>query len=416
MMTKIISGLIGTFCVSLAYGQEFAYKSEVAPVTDTAYYRITLSPDLLGQLRPDQSDLRLYSDDGQEQPYLLRQEREMLSTSLFKEYEIIKKEYKKNAISYLIFDNPGKQAIDNVSLLVNNTDVQKRARLSGSDDQENWYVIKDNYLLHSMASEEETTELKILNFPLSDYAYFKLEINDNWKLPINILKVGYYDTQKEKGLMTSFEDIGVDQKDSLKTSYVKLNLTKLIYLEKLHFEVSGAEYYSRQARVMVKRERLNRKKKKEIFYETLASFDLNSNSENEVTLGGRALQEIYIEIENKDNQPLVVEKVRSSYLNKYMVAKLLPSLSYRIMFGDEELRSPDYDMAAFADQIPKDAVKIVHQQIIPLFAAEEIEEEPSLFDNVYLVWSVIGLVGIFLAVISVKMIKEIGQKEGKDLG
>ncbi len=412
-MTKKYSWVIGIFCATTANGQEFAYKSEIVPVPDEAHYRITLSPDLLGQSRPDFGDLRLYSEDGLEQPYVLKQEREVSTTSLFKEYEIIKKEYKKNAISHMIFANPDKQTINNVSLVVNNTDVQKRARLSGRDDQESWYVIKDNYLLHSMASEEETTELKILNFPLSDYAYFKLEINDNWRLPINILKVGYYDTQKEEGLMTSFEDIGIDQNDSLKTSYVKLNLTKPIYLEKLHFEVSGAEYYSRNARVMVKRERLNRKKKKEIFYETIVSFHLNSNSGNEVKLGGRVVQEIYIEIENRDNQPLVVEKVSSTYLNKYMVAKLTPLLSYSIMFGDQELRSPDYDMAVFADQIPEDAMKISHQQIIPLLATEAIQKEPGLLDNAYFIWSVIGLVGIFLAFISVKMIKEIGQKEGK---
>lgn len=411
MKKNKISWLICLLCSSLAYGQEFTYEATLDPVTESAYYKIALSPMLLGKLRTDHSDLRIYDNDGIEQPYLLRQEIAISSTSLFKEYEILEKNYKEDAISYLTFHNPEKNAIDNVSFIVKNTDVQKRARLSGSDDQKNWYVIKDNYLLHAMHSTDSTSELKILNFPLSDYAYFRLEINDNWKLPINILKVGYYDTEKIKGAFTLFDYPIASQKDSLKTSYIKLVLPELMYLEKLKFEVSGADYYSRYTNVFSKQERINRKKKKEVYFESIGTFDLNSNSRNEIIIKRLSTQELYVKIYNKDNQPLTIENVTGSYLNKYVVVKLKPQGSYTFKFGNQELKLPDYDLTAFADKIPYDISKINHKDIIRIKPIEDLYKEASVLDNPYFIWSIIGVVGIVLGLVSIRMIKEIGKKD-----
>ncbi|MEO9802609.1 MAG: hypothetical protein ABJF04_05140 [Reichenbachiella sp.] len=409
MMQNKISWLICLLFGFNLQAQEFTYEASVTPVSEQGFYSIVLSPELLGKLKSDHSDLRIYDDDGQEQPYLLKVEPAVSSTSLFKEYEVIDKVYKKDAVSHLIFSNPDKLAINNVSFLVKNTDVQKRARLSGSDDKENWYVIKNNYLLHSMKSSDETTELKMLNFPLSDYAFFKLEIDDNWKLPINILKVGYYDTQKIKGLISTFECPITEQKDSLKTSYLKLELPELMFAKKLRFEVSGADYYSRYTTVMVRKERVNKKKKTKAYFETIASFDLNSNSNNEVNLGKISTKELYVNIENRDNRPLRVDRVEASYLNRYLVVNLKPQVDYVLKFGDLKLKQPDYDIVNFSNQIPEDTPRLKHDQIISL-QPELIEtKEKGLLDSAYLIWFVIGAVGVVLAFVSVKMVKEIGK-------
>jgi len=410
MKTKL-SWLVCLLWASYTHGQEFSYEAQVAPVSTPGYYKITLSPELLGKLDPYRSDLRIYDGDGKELPYLRHSEKALSTTSLFKEYNILEKAYEQDTISYLIFGNPDRRAIDNVSIIVQNTDVQKRARLSGSEDQKNWYVIKDNYLLHAMQSTDATSELKILNFPLNDYAYFKLEINDNWKIPINILKVGYYDTHQIKGISTEFDYPIASQKDSLKTSYVKLDLSESKYFEKLSLEVSGAEYYSRSANIFVRKERLTSKKETEVYFESIGSIELNSNSRNEIQLRGRSVKTLYLEIDNKDNQPLDIEKAKASYLNRYVVAELQPEATYTLKFGEESLTTPDYDISSFAAKILPGASKIVHDDIVNLKPAEDaMDKEPSLFENPYLIWSAIGIVGLLLGLVSMKMIKEIGQK------
>lgn len=408
MMLRRTSWLIGLLIGFNVHAQEFNYQAEVPAVTSRGYYSLVLSPQLLGKQGGDLADLRLLNDQNQEVPYLLRKERDVAVTSLYKEYEIIEKAYKKDAISHLIFSNPDKKAIDNISFLVKNTDVQKRARLSGSDDKQNWYVIKNNYLLHSMKSEDETTELKILNFPLSDYAYFKLEIDDNWRLPINILGVGYYDTEKVKGLSTTFDWTITEQKDSLKTTYVRLDLPDTTYLENLKVEVSGAEYYSRYTKVMVKREYVNRKKRKVESLEFVGSFELNSNSPNKVSLRGLSTKTLYLEIDNQDNPPLKVERVTGSMLNQYLIAELKEGEKYALAFGNEKLRSPQYDLVKFADQIPDDLPKLKPLEITDIRPISTEKPAGGLWTNPYLIWVVIGVVGLVLAYISVKMIKEMG--------
>lgn len=410
MMKRKNSWLLGVLLSTSVFGQEFTYETPLMQVADTGYYQVVLSPVFLGQAKPNLADVRIYDQGGVEQPYLLRSEQEVSTKSLFREYEITDKAYQQNAISHLIFSNPDKRAIDNVSIEVKNTDVKKRARLSGSDDLENWYVIRDNYLLHAMQSEDETTELKILNFPLSDYAYFKLEINDNWRLPINILKVGYYDTQQVKGATTTFDCPIVAQQDSLKTSYVSIVFAEPVYMEQLQLMASGADFYSRFTKVKTKRIRVDKKNKPYEYFETLGAFELHSNSENKVSFPGAIVSELSIEIDNRDNAPLKVEQVKASFLNRYAVLALNPAASYVIKLGNDQLAKPDYDIARFASQIPATSPKIVHGDIVDIRPKEE-PRAPSFWDNKYLVWLVIAVVGFGLAYISFKMIKEMGGKE-----
>ena len=409
-MKKWISCALTLLSVFGLFAQDFQYEANLNKVEQEGYYTITLAPDLLGLTTRNQSDLRLMDDAGNEQPYIKDQEAFASLTSLFVKYTILEKMYEKDTVSYLIFHNPEKRKINNVSFVVKNTAVQKRARLSGSDDRGNWYVIKNDYLLHSMESHQNTTELRMLNFPLSDYTYFKLEINDNRTLPINIVEVGFYDTQKSKGISTTFNCPIVSQMDSAKHTYVKLVLPDTVYAEKLKLDLSGSEFYSRNAKVLVKNEYFTRKKKRVFNFTVIGSGNLNSNSSNEIDLGGVTVKELYLEIENKDNPPLNVDGVTGSLLNKYIIAELQPNKSYHLSFGNNKLKAPEYDLVKFRDKIKVQPTKVKHQEVRNLKKKTLETNETPVFDNVYFVWLIIGIVGIGLAIISFKMLKEIGNR------
>ena len=140
--------------------------------------------------------------------------------------------------------------------------------------------------------------------------------------------MGYYETEEMKGLSTQFDCPISDENDSSKTSYLKVELPSMMYFERLKFEVSGVEFYARFGRIKVKKERINSKKKKVTTLETIAKFEINSNSTNEVLVGPTQLSEFYIEIDNKDNKPLIVSDLTASYFNKYLVSELEPTQSY----------------------------------------------------------------------------------------
>lgn len=83
------------------------------------------------------------------------------------------------------------------------------------------------------------------------------------------------------------------------------------------------------------------------------------------------MKELYIEINNKDNQPLKVEKVTASYLNQYAVVELAPQAIYTLKFGDENLRSPEYDLISFSNKIIPNADKVTHSDVISTMPVEE---------------------------------------------
>ena len=253
--------------------------------------------------------------------------------------------------------------------------------------------------------------MKVLNFPLSDYKYFKLEINDNLKLPINILKVGYYDYQSVSGSEVVFDLPVVTQKDSNHITYLHVHMPEKMYFEQLQLNVSGADFYQRYASIMVKKYRLTKRKKKEYYYETIGSFSLNSNSANKRFIGEQSLTDLYIEIDNKDDQPLKVEKVSGSFLKRYIIAELDPKGKYVLKCGNKQLYPAQYDLVNFRASIPSGSPTIHHSSIISMSQGEGKKNgEEGIFDNVYVIWLVIGVVGAVLGFISFKMIKELGER------
>ena len=411
MMKKWISTGILTGFLFLGVAKDFKYASPIQTNHSKGYQQIDLSPQILGLVHPNFSDLRLLDSNQNEVPYILRKESLVSMHSFFKEYPMITNAPQPNGTSVIVFENPNKEELTQVNFVVKNNAVNKSARLSGSDDQKNWFLIRDHIHLNSMHNAKETTELKLLNFPKTDYAYYKLEINDSNSLPIQFEKIGYYDYQNVDGLMATIPLNVKSQKDSNQVSYVHLQFDQKTRFERIRIQITGAEFYYRSIHFKVKETRTNRKGKKQTYFQNIGSFKLNSNTENTFELGQHNLQDIYIEIENGDDQPLQMSQVEAYLLKNYMVAELDPAMHYQLMFGKAKMRIPQYDLRHFSNDIPKQIPTIETQNIVYLAKAKSDKKSTSIFDNKWVVWLVIGIVGIVLAIISFSMIKEMGQRE-----
>ena len=405
-MKRRFSSLFCLLILGNCYSQEFKFQAKVDPVYETRYYKIALSPELLGQIQSDVSDLRLIDSVGKEIPYFVTEEKEGQISSSFNSYEILEKTMIPDSSSAVVFHNSGKKKMDNITFVVQNTDVRKRARLSGSNDRENWFIIKEDYLLHSMNNTTETSEFKLLNFPLSDYEFLKLEMNDKDQLPINILKIGYKDSQVNKGVVTSFQCPITSKNDTLGKTTFQVKFEQPMYIERLGFNIIEPEYFSRNAAVSVEKERATSKKKIEHYFENIGNDNLNSNGKNTIDVRPTKTESLRIEIQNGDDVALSIDGITASYLNKYIVAELVPSQVYYLKFGDETLSNPSYDIVKFKEKITLSEATVSHQTVEKLLSQEEEIKSDSLFDNPAIVWSVLGVVGIGLAFISFRMIKE----------
>ena len=145
-----------------------------------------------------------------------------------------------------------------------------------------------------------------------------------------------------------------------------------------------------------------------------------------------------IEIENKDDQPLNIDKIKASFLKKYLVAKLNKNQNYTLKFGDENARFPEYDLVNFKANVSENINVVNHSEISliekikeePIVSNDELVEdpedqqeesltdlnkeekkEPSIFEDRLIIWSILVFVGLILTFVSIKMIKEIGKRK-----
>ncbi|HSY75746.1 MAG TPA: hypothetical protein VK890_02750, partial [Bacteroidia bacterium] len=200
MNKKIL--LFFCFCFSVtAYAQSYTWQAKLDSITSDGFYKIQLTPAITSKTQPSFSDLRIYDVQNKEVPYILQVEKPATYAELFKEYKISSLE-KEKKLTRLILENPEKKKIDNIQLVIKNADVTNSLRLSGSDDKKQWYIIKDNYVISDVYSNQATSTVKIFDFPLSDYQFFKIEISDSASPALNILKAGYYDSYTEDAKYT----------------------------------------------------------------------------------------------------------------------------------------------------------------------------------------------------------------------
>ena len=232
--------------------KEYTYTTPLNTPFPKGYQRVDLNPQLLGLLQNNDADLRLLDSNQKEIPYILRKEPMTSMLRFFKAYPILVNQPNPNGTSVIVFENPDREEINQFNFVVKNTAVNKSARLSGSNDQKNWFLVRDHISLNAMHNSKNTTELKLLNFPLVDYSYFKLEVNDSNSLPIEFEKVGYYDYQSVNGLMTTTPLKIVSVRDSNKVTYAQLKFNSRTQTERIRVMVSGPEFYYRKIKFKVK--------------------------------------------------------------------------------------------------------------------------------------------------------------------
>lgn len=403
-MKKILIVLLTILSWSLQ-GQNFGYKVNVDSVLESGYSNILLSPEITSKMNAPFFDIRLYDAKKNEVPYLFHQEQRTNEQDLFVEYKIIEKQHFKNHYyTRLVIQNPNKTKINNIVLRIKNADVRKRLKLNASYDNKNWYVLKDNYYYNSIVSENNTSEIRVLNFPLSDYTYYELLIKDYFDNPINILQAGYYNRVVENGKYSILKKIIYTSTEIKKETIIAIP-TKGNYVDQISFEIDASKYYLREAEVYVLRDskRKNQTTRKE---ETISTFNLVSNSRNTLFLDNIKEDTLFIRIKNNDDAPLKINNINLFQLNKYLTAELTANQSYHLLFSDKNAQKPNYDLKYFADSIPTN-IKVIGTGGVEKISNSETAKTTSGFSlEKYWLWIVIIVVAALLFYMSVSLVKE----------
>jgi hypothetical protein len=396
-----------TFFALALYGQQYVGELALPKIEKNGFYRIAIQPTITGYLLPDFANLRLTDKSNREVPYLIKEEIPVRYSKQFHEYDIERFKTKKE--TEIVLKNPTRKAINNIQLKIRNADVVKEAILLGSDDHENWFALKQKFKLHPVDGGNGTSEMKVVEFPTSNYLFYSLRISDSLTAPLNVINVGYYEANTETGQYTLVPaKVTFSHDDLKKQSRIELLFDTLQFVDRIDLKLSGQKYFFREGTLQETRKRKVKKGRTEEYSHRLSEFKVSSTQSTQIDTRGSRYKQVEITIENNDSPPLELSSIQVLQLNRYVIAWLSANVEYKLKIGDDKFSAPSYDLAFFKDSIPKQVTDL-NPSHFSLLIKKKNATESSFFNNSLFIWASIVIVASLLAYMAIKMGKDLGK-------
>lgn len=380
----------------------FQYKSILSEIKSTGLYKIVLPPAIVAKSKNELNDIRILNDKGNQVPYVLKSDKPEFQEKSFIEFPILGMKREADKQTHIIIQNKTIKTVNELLLVIKNTDAERTVTLSGSDDQKQWFVIKEHISLSNVFIREQDRFVQSLNFPTSSYNFFELIINGKDLLPVNVVKVGVYEDVLRNGGFVSIPDPTIIQKDSSdKLSYISLILNESYLVNKLQLHVQGPKFFRRQITIHTD----------ETFNYSLYNYVLSSGVNASYNINIKA-KKILLIIDNQDNPPVILQFVKAYQLNKYLLAYLEPAIKYELVFGDSTANAPKYDLEFFKDSLNNTASEVLIGPINKIDVEKNILKKAGN-KSMLILWIIIVAVLTLLLILTFRMTKEVAKNNNE---
>jgi hypothetical protein len=400
----------------VSHAQQFSHKSKVPDVKQKAFYHILLPVSLAAYAESDYRDLRLFNDKGKEVPYLLKKENFQSISENFRSFEMIRNE-QNQGIHTIVIHNPDKQKLSELLVELANADAERPVRISGSDNEQDWFVVRDGFYFSALELSDETKVFKALQFPASDYRYFKIEIKNNNKPSLAISKIGISTQIRVQNVLQKVDAITWSKKDSNRKTIIDVFCKPANRIDRLRFVIRDPKLFQRDVRIYATEKEVQEslpigssvKIKRAPQAPLIMRASLNALQATIINLDeslSRLQQDhLIIEIENDDNIPLSIESIQAYQLNTFITAELYPDRHYFMYCGDSMLSFPQYDLIYFQNKIPSDTKVIQAEEA--LLKTINVSDEFDGSQDRKLVWIGSGILCIILLLLVAQMLRKI---------
>ena len=396
------------FCANVMVAQNTTAKIEKVKVD--GLYKIVLPTNIRSVSNDDLSDFRILDSKENEVPYFINKNVDPISDSNYKDYKIISTSEIPKKQSTLIFENSDK-IINQVALTIANYEGEKTFTISGSNDKKEWFGISNNNYLTDLNASNATYVSKTINFPLTNYKYIKIDLDDKKSLPIRIISVGNFNfkTTSTLFLPVNYTKKTITELKSEKKTLLYFEFDKALNIEEIKFQISNPKLFKRYAKVY-KNETRKVKHKIENYQNFIANFELSSNSKNTFQLKGTKEKDFYIEIDNQDNQPLTIDNVQFFQYPVSIIADLKTNENYTIVTGNPNSILPIYDIENFKSNIPNNLPTATISEIKTKGLKNTIAEKKSIWQEPWFMWICIGLGAIAILYFASSLVKDLNKK------
>lgn len=393
------------FAAVPAFAQHPRWSAQLPPVRGSGLHAIVLDPELQGAARADLGDIRLLDSAGAQVPYVLRTAQRSQGPERFEAFDLLR-----NAVldhrTEVEVERPADQLIDELHVWIKPIHAEKRVRITGSDDRDAWYMVKDEHVALQGARGDPPHQVLQLRIPRSDYRYLRLTFNDSITAPINVLGVGrFVPAGPPQTVYTAAQQLPFSRTDSARHTVLRFALPRSLFVERMTIETEDTLPFLRHVQLVRRRTiaAASQRHGNQNRVEHLGTYTIKPGSGARFEPRAERLDTFELWIDNGDDRPLRIGAVNAQCQERLLLARLDTGMRYHLTVGDDRLEPPRYDMEAFAADLPAPMDTVATG---PLNATAIPESAgPSIDPSAWWVWAGIIALMASMGFIAVRLLR-----------
>lgn len=384
----------------------YEYRREIRGIKGP-WNAIELPDNLYGKVSRDLSDLRVYGitskNDTLEAPYVFVKHEATLSNR-DAGFNLINQS-KKASTWYFTFQAKQEGTINQIQLDFNQKNYDWRLILEGSQDQQNWYTLVDNYRIMSIRNDLTDYQFSKIVFPDSRYNYYRIGIASNEKPILKSAKMIMLETPH--GVLTRYaiKRVQLTQDKRRKQTILDLELKTSVPVNKLKIWVQDDLDYYRPIQIEYLTDSFKTDKSWYFNYAEAETTILSSLDKQVFEFTGCITNKLRVTIDNRDNRPLKFGTFVVEGYKNILIARLSEPARYYLCYGRKDIGKPSYDIEQFRSKISDKANKTTLGNEEFVNPAKQAAAEP-LFSNKAWLWGIMTLIIGVLGWFTVGMMKK----------
>ncbi len=383
----------------------YSYERELSGISDQ-WHKIILPSEVFAKVNPDFSDIRIYGvaeDDTIEASYQLRLAREEKTYDEIA-YELLNTSHNEEGF-YFTFEIPSSDPINEIKLDFSQENFDWRATLQGSQDLRDWFTIVEDTRIMSISNDHVDFEYSKLTLPSSRYRFFRLQIKSS--VQPDLLEATISQSKIEKGSYNQYpiKKWKADTNDQTRETEIEAVLQSPVPVSMIRMEVSDTFDFYRPVTIKYLTDSFLTEQGWKPNYQTLTSEIVNSLEKNDFRIRSTIAQKLLICISNYDNQPLTVTDLELQGYQHELIARFTTKAQYYLVYGNEQAKSPQYDIAHFANSIPENLKILTLGEEVKLETGVQSAITPLFMNKIWL-WAIMLLIMLLLGGFSIKMMKK----------
>lgn len=388
------------------FAQQARYEAPMPPVSRSGLHAIYLSAELLGASREDLADIRLLDSTGSQVPYVLRDVARAHGSERFVAYNLLRNEVMERRTEVEV-EPPAGLDMDELHVLIKPIDAEKRVRITGSDDGDAWYMVKDEHVAPQGARGDPPHQVLILRIPRSDYRYLRLTLNDSLTAPMKVLGVGRYLPERAPDPMHAAPiDLPFARMDSASRTVLRITLPHALLVERLTIEAEDTVPFLRHITLGRWRGASANSSSQHGAHsrpEQLGSYTFFQGTGASFDTDPVRIDTFELLIDNGDDRPLRIRAIKAQCRQRVLLARLEAGMDYRLTTGDPRTGPARYDMAHFAAELP-DPVDTLSPGPLRTIPAQN-SAAPWFDPSAWWVWLAIASLTAGMALLAVRLLR-----------